>query len=587
MSQTLLNNRYKVLRVLGSGGFGETFLAEDTQMPSSRRCVIKQLKPVADNPQVYQLVQQRFQQEAAILEELGDRSNQIPRLYAYFVDNGQFYLVQEYIEGQTLTQKLQQGLLSEDAVRDILSNILPILDFVHSKRMVHRDIKPDNIILRFSDGKPILIDFGAVKVTMQTEMSPSAYAQPSIVIGTPGFMPQEQSLGRPVFSSDLYSLGLTAIYLLSGRIPQQLAFDTNTGEILWRHFNHNLNPAFADVLDKAIRKSPRDRFMSAKEMLSALQLAFAPIAPTILPTPPIPQTPPTFKTAPVPSIPIQQLTVPVGQPAPIPYQHQVASPQIPVPKNGLAPWQQGVIIGGVIGSCVVSGLWLLRGQTPAPSPSVATTTQTDSTSTSSDIAPTSIQTKSNSSSKSLSSNSGSKSTSTKSNSSSTTTSNSGSDTKSDNSSTSPKIDSQNSQPIDTSSPTTSNITEGEAKNTINKWLQAKRVMFSPPYDAQPAAELTTGTQYEQVAGANGSINALKNDRQYYKYGTQTVDSIEDFSVNGNQAAIQVKVTEDRTLFNSDGTVIPKETDFKTRVVRYNLQLIDNRWKIASTEIISN
>jgi serine/threonine-protein kinase len=116
MTPMLLKNRYQVIWVLGSGGFGETFLAEDTQMPSGCRCVIKQLKPVVDNPQVYQLVQERFQREAAILEELGG-NNQIPRLNAYFVEDGQFYLVQEYIEGQTLTQKLQHGKLSESSVK--------------------------------------------------------------------------------------------------------------------------------------------------------------------------------------------------------------------------------------------------------------------------------------------------------------------------------------------------------------------------------------------------------------------------------------------------------------------------------------
>ncbi len=261
MAMLLLNNRYQVLRVLGSGGFGETFLAEDTQMPSSRRCVIKQLKPVADNPQIYQIIQQRFQQEAAILEELGDHNSQIPRLYAYFAEGGQFYLIQEYIEGQTLTQKLQQqGILSEIEVKEILINILLILEYVHSKGIVHRDIKPDNIILRFADGKPVLIDFGAVKVTMGTIMTGSGNSNQSIVIGTPGFMPMEQSVGRPVFSSDLYSLGLTAIYLLTGKIPQELPTDPARGDILWRHHAPYLRQNLASVLDKAIQQSPRDSF---------------------------------------------------------------------------------------------------------------------------------------------------------------------------------------------------------------------------------------------------------------------------------------------------------------------------------------
>lgn len=158
---TLLNNRYQIIRTLGSGGFGETFIAEDTHMPSGRWCVIKQLKPVVNNPQVYQLVQERFQREAAILEELGNANSQIPSLYAYFELAGQFYLVQEWIEGSTLTDKVrQQGLMSENSVKEILIGILPVLDYVHSKRIVHRDIKPDNIILRQSDGQPVLIDFG-------------------------------------------------------------------------------------------------------------------------------------------------------------------------------------------------------------------------------------------------------------------------------------------------------------------------------------------------------------------------------------------------------------------------------------------
>jgi serine/threonine-protein kinase len=303
ITPTFLNNRYKVLSVLGSGGFGDTFLAEDTQMPSSRRCVIKQLKPVANNnPQIHQLVQERFQREAAILEELGENSPQIPKLYAYFNEGGEFYLVQEYIEGQTLTQKLQQqGSMSESSVKSILIDILPILSYVHSKHIVHRDIKPDNIMIRNFDGKAILIDFGAVKETMGTVMTNSGNSASSIVIGTPGFMPMEQSAGRPQFNSDLYSLGLTAIYLLTGKLPQELPTNPHTGEILWRQYALNVSPSLAMVLDKCILPVARDRYPSARDMLAELQPVANPVAPTV------PYTPPQY-VAPVPS-PIAKPTV--------------------------------------------------------------------------------------------------------------------------------------------------------------------------------------------------------------------------------------------------------------------------------------
>ncbi|MEO1374273.1 MAG: protein kinase [Cyanobacteria bacterium J06635_10] len=267
----LLNNRYRIVRTLGSGGFGQTFLAEDTQIPSCRLCVIKQLRPIQDNPQVYQLVQERFGREAAILEELGGGSSQIPRLYAYFSDNGQFYLVQEYIKGKTLTQILQeQGLMDEIFVKGILISILPVLDYIHSKGIVHRDIKPENILID-TDGKPVLIDFGAVKETLGTMFTPSGNATKSIVIGTPGFMPTEQSVGRPMFASDIYSLGLSAIYLLTGQMPQELATDPATGKMLWRQHAPDVKNNFADILDKAIGFHAKERFASASIMLQALQ----------------------------------------------------------------------------------------------------------------------------------------------------------------------------------------------------------------------------------------------------------------------------------------------------------------------------
>ncbi len=272
MKTLLLNNRYRILQTLGRGGFGETFLAIDTHMPSGRKCAIKQLKPAVQTPEMPQWMQERFQREAAILEELGESHSQIPRLYAYFSEGGNFYLVQEWIEGVTLTQKQQQqGNLSESEVRKILVSLLPVLAHIHSRRIVHRDVKPDNIILRAVDGKPVLIDFGIVKETIATGVNHSQNTPFSMGIGTPGYMSSEQAAGRPVYSSDLYSLGLTAVYLLTGKTPQNLETDSRTGEILWRKEAPGLHSHLATVIDKTIRFHPRDRFSSAKEMLAKLQ----------------------------------------------------------------------------------------------------------------------------------------------------------------------------------------------------------------------------------------------------------------------------------------------------------------------------
>jgi len=265
----LLNNRYRIIRTLGSGGFGETFLAEDTQIPSTRRCVIKQLRIIQDNPRTYELVKQRFGREAAILEELGDGNPQIPRLYAYFGEGQQFYLAQEYIQGQTLSEVVaSSGRLSESRVREILVSLLNLLDYVHSKGIVHRDIKPENIILRSSDNQPVLIDFGAVRETMAAQINSGGGVTSSIVIGTPGFMSMEQAAGRAIFASDLYSLGLVAIYLLTAKLPQQLETDSYSGEIIWP--KNGISNNFAAVLDKAIRSHVRERFSSAKAMVDAL-----------------------------------------------------------------------------------------------------------------------------------------------------------------------------------------------------------------------------------------------------------------------------------------------------------------------------
>ncbi|WP_414587059.1 protein kinase domain-containing protein [Scytonema sp. PCC 10023] len=272
---TLLNNRYQVIEVLGGGGFSETFLAENTYVPSRRRCVIKQLKPITNDPQIYGKIQRRFEREAATLEYLGEGSDQIPKLFAYFSENEQFYLIQEWIEGATLSDIVKaKGSVSETVVREILLSLLSVLDYIHSKGIIHRDIKPDNIILRSSNSKPVLIDFGAVKAMIHSVVSPGNLTQ-SLVVGTPGYMPSEQAIGRPVYATDIYSLGLTAIYLLAGKRPHEFRTNPETGEIVWQDYASGVSASLVKVLNRAIKPQASDRYTTASKMLRALQSAIA------------------------------------------------------------------------------------------------------------------------------------------------------------------------------------------------------------------------------------------------------------------------------------------------------------------------
>lgn len=269
MPTPLINQRYRIIKALAEGGFGKTFLVEDTQMPSRRQCVIKQLKPMNDRPGVFKIVKERFAREAAVLEAVGKGHSQIPDLYAYFEELGQFYLVQEWVEGEPLVD-LVSTPWSEDRVSKLLSGALEALAHVHNQNIIHRDIKPDNIILRKSDQLPCLIDFGAVKELMSTVVGASGSRESSITIGTPGFMPSEQAAGRPTFASDLYSLGMTAIYLLTARSPAQLPTDSANGRILWQQYAPNVSTRFASILTRAIHPYFQTRYTTAADMLAAL-----------------------------------------------------------------------------------------------------------------------------------------------------------------------------------------------------------------------------------------------------------------------------------------------------------------------------
>ena len=266
----LLNNRYRILKPLGSGGCGQTFLAEDEYTFNSK-CVVKQFKPTTTDPEAYQIIKERFQREAAILKTLGEHNKQIPSLFAYFIENHEFYLVQEWIEGLNLLQKVRSaGTLGEIGVQRFLLGLLPVLSYVHSQGIIHRDIKPENVMLHVKDSKLVLIDFGAVKEVVTTVVNGEGVPTSSIVIGSPGYMPLEQSAGRPIFASDIFSLGLTAIYLLTGKNPQELR-NLQTGEIAWQEYARGVSSDFALIIDKAIQQMPHNRYQQAIDMQTALE----------------------------------------------------------------------------------------------------------------------------------------------------------------------------------------------------------------------------------------------------------------------------------------------------------------------------
>jgi len=279
MRGKLLGVRYQVVEVLAKGGFGQTYIAQDIHRPGNPQCVVKHLLPNSVNSRFLQNARRLFQTEAEILEKLGNH-NQIPRLLAYFEENQEFYLVQEFIPGNTLRRELKPDKRwSESQVYQLLEEVLGILVFVHNNGAIHRDIKPDNLIRRSSDGKLVLVDFGSVKqawtqvITAQDQAS-SAIAgslPATIAIGTPGYMPTEQGRGRPQPNSDLYALGMIAIQALTGKSPTQLLEESDNGEIVWQH-QANVSEALASVLTKMVRYNCKNRYQTAAEAVEALKL---------------------------------------------------------------------------------------------------------------------------------------------------------------------------------------------------------------------------------------------------------------------------------------------------------------------------
>jgi WD40 repeat protein len=369
-AKLLLKDRYRPVKPIAQGGFGRTFLAIDEDKPSKPRCVVKQFFPAAQGVRQIKKAADLFDQEALRLEELGNHP-QIPALLAHFNQDGQQYLVQEFIHGKTLAELLQErGSFNEVEVWEVLTSLLPVLEFIHSHGVIHRDIKPGNIILtpgkrstgsgsqahsdwgallqalsletadgfrdlkgnrqRFSEflsqslanpprelaiadygrwqqmasqfaaysemslsqrqflvadtsrllyemrrkygqpdplrGEMVLVDFGAAKAAVGT-----ALVKTGTTIGSPEYLAPEQARGKAVFASDLYSLGVVCIHLLTGRSPFDL-FDADHNLWVWRRYLiAPVSDALGKVLDRMLEAGLRQRYSSAEEVLVDLQ----------------------------------------------------------------------------------------------------------------------------------------------------------------------------------------------------------------------------------------------------------------------------------------------------------------------------
>lgn len=270
-SEKPLGGRYKVINQLGAGGFGRTFLAEDLHLPGHPQCVVKQLKPQFRSDDTLQMARRCFNTEAQVLYRLGDHE-QIPRLLAHFEDNQEFYLAQEFIAGRPLTQELVEGQpWSEAKVVALLKDILQVLAFVHEQQVIHRDLKPSNLIRRQTDGRIVLIDFGAVKqVGTQNFELETGLTDLTISIGTQGYMPNEQLAGKPRFSSDIYAVGMLGIQALTGIHPKYLGEDEK-GEIAWQEKALHVSPELVDVINCMVRYDFRDRYLIASQAYTALE----------------------------------------------------------------------------------------------------------------------------------------------------------------------------------------------------------------------------------------------------------------------------------------------------------------------------
>jgi WD40 repeat protein/serine/threonine protein kinase len=271
MVSQLLDGRYQIIEVIETGEFGQTYLAKDTRRPGEPQCFVKHLRPGTSEPKLINTTRRLFQKEAEVLEKLGQH-DQIPQLFAYFEENEEFFLVESFVAGHSLSTEIVPGKpLVEEKIIPLLKELLEILVFVHGQGVIHRDIKPANLIRRYSDNKLVLIDFGSVKEIHIAQRQ----APVTVRIGTLEYMPIEQFQYNPQLNSDIYALGMIGVQAMTGLPAYDLPKlrdlkNSNKGEIIWRHLAV-CSQGLADVLDNMVRYDFRERYQSAAEALADLR----------------------------------------------------------------------------------------------------------------------------------------------------------------------------------------------------------------------------------------------------------------------------------------------------------------------------
>jgi serine/threonine protein kinase len=361
IGQTLLQ-RYQVTQSLGSGGFSETYLAQDLALPGHPYCVVKLHDPKVSAPQMQAELERRFEQEAQMLYRLGEHS-QIPRLHAHFKEGQQFFLVQEFIDGHELTQELVPGQgWPESKIWQFLQELLKVLTVLHEQGVIHRDLKPSNILRRKSDQALVLIDFGAVKALAAGSNSNPAVPH-TLIIGTLGYLAPEQASGMPQLASDIYAVGIIALQALSGLHPQEFVRDPQTGELDWRSRLPNLSPGLVNILERMVCSRWQDRYANAMEAIAALEGVSVP---TIV----------SARAQPIYLQPTQHSARPrleTSQPETRAVAHPNASQGFAdQPNLYSAPRKNWPIFAGIASACGVLGIGLLiYAQQPKPSAPVA------------------------------------------------------------------------------------------------------------------------------------------------------------------------------------------------------------------------